>query len=116
MTKLSGMINFTRSAAMELAEYGIRVHMFTPTATQAIDPFIIDRNRNAPAFTGRSSKFVNQFQRLSPMGRLPTPEDHAPAFVFLASDESGMMTGTEMRVDGGVTAKYWSWIPGEEAQ
>jgi len=114
-TAKSGMINCTRSAAMELAEYGIRVNMFTPTATQPIDPFIIENRRNAPAFTGRSTKFANQFQRLSPMGRMPTPEDHAPAFVFLASDESSMMTGTEIRVDGGVTAKYWPWVPGEEA-
>lgn len=114
-TAKSGMINFTRSAAMELAEYGIRVNMFTPTATQPIDPAIIDRYRNMPAFAGRSTKFANQFLRMTPSGRLPTPEDHAPAFVFLASDESSMMTGTEIRVDGGVTAKYWPWIPGEQA-
>ena len=37
-TAKSGLINFTRSAAMELAPYGIRVNSFTPTATMPDDP------------------------------------------------------------------------------
>ena len=37
-TAKSGLVNLTRSAAMELAEHGIRVNGFTPTATQPSDP------------------------------------------------------------------------------
>jgi NAD(P)-dependent dehydrogenase (short-subunit alcohol dehydrogenase family) len=46
-----------------------------------------------------------------PMGELPTPTDYAHAVVFLASDDARMITGTEIKVDGGATAKYWPWIP-----
>jgi gluconate 5-dehydrogenase len=49
--------------------------------------------------------FVNQI----PLGRLPTPSDYVGAFVFLASDDSRMVTGTNITVDGGATAKYWPW-------
>lgn len=41
----------------------------------------------------------------TPLGRLATPEDIAPGAVFLASDESRYMTGSELVIDGGVTAQ-----------
>jgi NAD(P)-dependent dehydrogenase (short-subunit alcohol dehydrogenase family) len=46
-------------------------------------------------------------QRLSeiPLGRYGTPEDVAFAALFLASDESGWMTGAEIIIDGGITAQ-----------
>lgn len=40
-----------------------------------------------------------------PMGRLGTPDDIASAAVFLASDESGFITGIDLPVDGGVASK-----------
>jgi NAD(P)-dependent dehydrogenase (short-subunit alcohol dehydrogenase family) len=47
-----------------------------------------------------------------PLGRRPTPHDYAKAAVFLASDDSEMITGFDLRVDGGVVARYWRWNPG----
>jgi NAD(P)-dependent dehydrogenase (short-subunit alcohol dehydrogenase family) len=47
-----------------------------------------------------------------PMGRLPSPRHYARAAVFLASDDTEMMTGFDLRVDAGAIAKYWPWIPG----
>jgi len=41
-----------------------------------------------------------------PMRRVGQPEDIAPVYVFLASDESGYMNGAELAVDGGVTATH----------
>jgi len=41
---------------------------------------------------------------LHPWGRLATPEDIANAICFLASDDAGFVTGTELVVDGGLTA------------
>lgn len=109
-TGKSGLINFTRSAAMELAEHGIRVNGFTPTATQPEDPELARRMAEALGRPGTGTypmDFTGQF----PMGRLPTPSDYVPALVYLAADESLMVTGTNITVDGGATAKYWPWTP-----
>lgn len=108
-TAKSGMINFTRSAAMELAEYGIRVNGFTPTATAP------DRESAATPLTRDArahSKYYMDFVGQTPLGRLPVREDYVPAVVFLASDDSAMITGSNITVDGGATAKYWPWVPG----
>jgi NAD(P)-dependent dehydrogenase (short-subunit alcohol dehydrogenase family) len=108
-TAKSGLINFTRSAAMELAPYRIRVNGFTPTATQPEDPELILRREERVRTA--TSEYRMDFELLSPLGRLPTPSDYLPAMVLLASDESAMITGSNITVDGGATAKYWPWIP-----
>ncbi|MBS42466.1 MAG: oxidoreductase [Nocardioides sp.] len=107
-TGKSGLVNFTRSAAMELAEHGIRVNGLTPTATQPEDPDVIARMQ---AMSGAPSPWPMDFTGQFPMRRLPTPRDYVPAAVLLASDESAMITGTNITVDGGATAKYWPWTP-----
>lgn len=45
-----------------------------------------------------------QVTALLPLGRLGDPRDVADAFVYLASDEAGWVTGTTVPVDGGLTA------------
>ena len=107
-TAKSGMINFTRSAAMELAPHGIRVNGFTPTATMPDDPELAERFRRATAGAPAAGMdFAGQL----PMGRLPTPADYVGALVYLASDDSAMTTGTNITVDGGALAKYWPQRP-----
>ncbi len=112
-TAKSGLINFVRSTAMELAQYGIRVNGFTPTATQPDNPEVIELRRQQAAAQGggRVGGFMSEFARMVPMGELPTPTDYAHAVVFLASDDARLVTGTDIKVDGGATAKYWPWIP-----
>ena len=107
-TGKSGLVNFTRSVAMELAPHGIRVNGFTPTATQTVDATTraLQDERRAQA-----SDFTMDFRGLMPWGRLPTAADYVPTVVFLASDDSAMITGTNITVDGGATAKYWPWVP-----
>ncbi|MFJ9543767.1 SDR family NAD(P)-dependent oxidoreductase [Streptomyces sp. NPDC101225] len=112
-TGKSGLINFTRSAAMELARHGIRVNGFTPTATLPDDP---ERARALAELMAAPGEYQMDFQGLFPLGRLPTPGDYVPAVVFLASDESSMITGSNITVDGGATAKYWPWLPGNGAR
>ncbi|MDH6284157.1 SDR family NAD(P)-dependent oxidoreductase [Prescottella agglutinans] len=107
-TGKSGLVNFTRSTAMELAEYGIRVNGFTPTATAPTDPVAQSNTRQMLHGRGR---YEMDFTRQIPLSRLPTPADYVGAVVFLASDESAMITGTNITVDGGATAKYWPWTP-----
>ena len=115
-TAKSGIINFVRSVAMELAPHGIRVNGFTPTATQPDNPEVVAERQRAN-ITGRRNVqgFTHDFAGLMPMGQLPTPTDYASAVVFLASDDARMITGTEIKVDGGATAKYWPWVPGDPA-
>jgi NAD(P)-dependent dehydrogenase (short-subunit alcohol dehydrogenase family) len=108
-TGKSGLINFTKSVAMELAEYGIRVNGFTPTATRPSDPELAQQFDAATQQPG--GRYHTDFRAQFPLDRLPEPEDYVPAVVFMASDDSRMMTGTNITVDGGATAKYWPWTP-----
>jgi NAD(P)-dependent dehydrogenase (short-subunit alcohol dehydrogenase family) len=111
-TGKSGLVNFTRSAAMELAEHGIRVNGFSPTVTVPDDP---ETRRRIEELMNRPGKYAVDFAAQFPMGRLPTPADYVGTVVFLASEDSAMVTGTHVVVDGGATAKYWPWTPHPEA-
>ena len=108
-TSKSGLLNFTRAAAMDLARHGIRVNSLTPTATdtdEAAERAVAwGRPRPEPRARGLD------FPKMVPMGKLPSPRHYARAVVFLASDDAEMVTGTDLRVDAGAIAKYWPWIP-----
>jgi NAD(P)-dependent dehydrogenase (short-subunit alcohol dehydrogenase family) len=108
-TSKSGLLNFTRAAAMDLARHGIRVNSLTPTATdtgEAADRAVAwGRARPEPRARGLD------FPKMVPMGKLPSPRHYARAVVFLTSDDAEMVTGTDLRVDAGAIAKYWPWIP-----
>lgn len=108
-TSKSGLLNFTRAAAMDLARHGIRVNSLTPTATdtdEAADRAVAwGRPRPEPRPRGLD------FAKMVPMGKLPSPRHYAHAVAFLASDDAELITGTDLRVDAGAIAKYWPWIP-----
>ena len=109
-TSKSGLLNFTRAAAMDLARHGIRVNSLTPTATDVEEAAerAVAWGRPRPDRRGRRL----DFQKMVPGGRLPSPRHYAKAAAFLASDEAEMITGCDLRVDAGSIAKYWPWIPG----
>jgi NAD(P)-dependent dehydrogenase (short-subunit alcohol dehydrogenase family) len=111
-TAKCGLLNFTRSAAMELVSNGIRVNSLTPTAT---DPS--EQHERALRW-GRVSKApieaIAAFERFRtgvPMQKLPKPSDYGRAAAFLASDDAAMITGVDLRVDAGAVARYWAWNP-----
>ena len=108
-TSKGGLLNFTRAAAMDLAQHGIRVNSLTPTATDAEEAMerAVAWGRARPDRRGR----LLDFQKMVPTGRLPSPRHYAKAAVFLASDDAEMITGLDLRVDAGAIAKYWPWIP-----
>src|SRR5215475_7118509 len=108
-TSKSGLLNFTRAAAMDLVHHGIRVNSLTPTATDVEegDARAVAWGRLRPE-RGRRAL---DFGRMLPMDHLPSPRHYAQAAVFLASDDSAMITGIDLRVDGGAIAKYWPWVP-----
>ncbi len=108
-TTKSGLLNFTRAAAMDLVKHGIRVNSLTPTATDVAegDERAVAWGRPRPDRRGR----VLDFAKMLPMDKLPSPRHYARAVVFLASDDAEMITGADLRVDGGAIAKYWPWVP-----
>jgi NAD(P)-dependent dehydrogenase (short-subunit alcohol dehydrogenase family) len=109
-TTKSGLLNFTRAAAMDLVKHGIRVNSLTPTATDREEgderAVAWGRPRPEPRRGGLD------FAKMLPMGKMPSPRHYARACVFLASDDAEMITGTDLRVDAGAIAKYWPWVPG----
>jgi NAD(P)-dependent dehydrogenase (short-subunit alcohol dehydrogenase family) len=56
---------------------------------------------NALERTGKKDAMMAEFEKQVPLGRLGRPEDVARMALFLASDESSFMTGSEVFVDGG---------------
>ena len=115
-TGKSGMLNFTRSVAMELAEHGIRVNSLTPTATDASESLARAEQwgvppRRPPSASPRRRGFAGDSRFGTPMQVLPSPRHYARAAVFLASDDAEMITGEDLRVDAGAVARYWRWDP-----
>ena len=109
-TSKSGLLNFTRAAAMDLARHGIRVNSLTPTATDAQESIERATAWGRPPAERRGGAVLD-FKRMVPMGQLPSPRHYARAAVFLASDDAEMITGCDLRVDAGAVAKYWPWVP-----
>lgn len=101
-----GAVALTRSLALSCAKDGVRVNAVSPgiiegtriferTLARAKDPEAVRRHRIG----------------LHPAGRLGTPEDVAAAVLFLASDEASFVTGTDLLVDGGLTARLYAEGP-----
>ncbi|WP_290797569.1 SDR family NAD(P)-dependent oxidoreductase [Halomonas sp.] len=87
-----GVVNMTRSLAIEAAPQGVRVN--------AIGPGYID----TPLLEALDDDMLQGLINLHPLGRLGRSEEVANAFLFLASDEASFITGTTLMVDGGFTA------------
>ena len=91
-----GVLSMTREIAVEYARQGIRANSLCPgpMATPMLEELMSDPAR-------RQRRMVH-----IPMGRLGRAEEVAKAALFLASDESSFVTGTQLVVDGGITAAY----------
>lgn len=85
----------TRVAALELAGAGIRVNTVCPGATRT-------RMMDCPDMVGIDIDALSS--KMAPMGRMGESAEIANATLFLASDESSYMTGTDVTVDGGTLA------------
>ena len=87
-----GIIALTKSAARELANYGITVNVISPGY---VSTEMTEKIRTDP-------KLKEIYAGRILLGRFAEPEEVAPSFVFLASDESNYITGQLLCVDGGV--------------
>jgi NAD(P)-dependent dehydrogenase (short-subunit alcohol dehydrogenase family) len=111
-TAKCGLLNFTRSAAMELVGHNIRVVSLTPTATDPVESFERARRWGREARSPeRLTALMEPFRRGVPMQKLPKPSDYGLAAAFLVSDDAAMITGADLRVDAGAVARYWAWDP-----
>ena len=87
-----GVLGFTRAAALELAQYGIRVNAIAPGGIETPGTKV-----------GTTDEALKQFAQAIPLKRMGQPVDIANLVVFLASDDSSYITGQLVVVDGGFT-------------
>lgn len=88
-----GVVNLTRTLALEYAKDNIRVN--------AICPGYIE----TPLLSQLDEDMKKYLISLHPLGRLGKPEEIAKAVLFLASDDASFITGANLLVDGGYTAQ-----------
>ncbi|OAK51216.1 SDR family oxidoreductase [Rhodococcoides kyotonense] len=87
-TAKAGIIGFTKTAAKELAAFGVTVNAISPNAATRMTATIPEEKLTE--LTG-------------PIARLADPSEMADAICFLASEEAGYITGVVLPVDGGVS-------------
>jgi NAD(P)-dependent dehydrogenase (short-subunit alcohol dehydrogenase family) len=88
--------NFARSWALDLKGAGIRVNVLSPGATET--PGLL----NGLARSGQQDALLAGLIAQTPLGRMGLPDETAAVALFLASDDSSFMTGSEVFVDGGM--------------
>ncbi|MEE8519670.1 MAG: SDR family oxidoreductase [Dehalococcoidia bacterium] len=103
-----GLLNFTRAAAMDLAHLGIRVNTISPTYVE----HNMWRFGGVATLRTRHRFTPDDLLKGVPLGRFCRASDIGNAAIFLASEESSFMTGSDIPLDGGARARYWPWIPG----
>jgi NAD(P)-dependent dehydrogenase (short-subunit alcohol dehydrogenase family) len=93
----AGVIHLSRSIALDLAEYGIRVNCVAPGAIATLIPSPIDKS--------------DIRRKMQPLPHAGSPLDIANAYLYLASERSAHVTGIVLPVDAGLTTgPPASWI------
>lgn len=93
----AGVINLTRSAALECARDGIRVNCVCPGG--------IDTRVTQVLAGERAGEVRRAMAAVHPLGRMGEADEIANAILFLASDEASFITGAALVADGGLTAQ-----------
>lgn len=97
MTKFA-VVGMTKSMALDHAKTGVRINCICPGRVET--PFVTARLAEYPD----PEKARREMTTTQPVGRMGRPEEIAHAAVYLASDESAFITGTEFMIDGGWSA------------
>lgn len=121
LSSILGLVGMATTAAYSASKGGVRLLTKTVALEAAANKWDIRVNSVHPGFTwtpmvqesvkriagqtgGEAEATRAGISALHPLGRMGAPEEIANAILFLASDESSFMTGSEMVVDGGYTA------------
>jgi 2-keto-3-deoxy-L-fuconate dehydrogenase len=92
------VVGITKSMALDHADQGIRVNCICPGRIET--PFVSARLKEYPD----PEKAYREMAATQALGRMGKPEEIANAALYLASDESGFITGTAFLIDGGWSA------------
>ncbi len=105
----AGVINLTRSAAIENARHNIRVNCVCPGAIDTRAPMLMAGDR--------ADEHRRAHAAATPLGRMGRAEEMASAMLFLASDDASFVTGAALVADGGLIAHTGlpAFIPVEPA-
>ena len=88
------VIAFTKSLALELASFPVRVNCVAPG--DILTPLTLKQLKN-------SGETVSDLEKFYSLGRIGKPEEVAQAIYFLATEKSSFITGEILKVDGGLT-------------
>ena len=92
----AGVINLTRSAAIENARHGIRINCVCPGTIDTRAPLLLGGERADEVRRAQAA--------VTPLGRMGRSEEIAATILFLASDEASFVTGAALVADGGLMA------------
>ena len=90
----AGIVSLTRALTSEWSKHGIRINSISPSVVETV-------NNNELIY---NKKFVKKFLDKTPLKRYALPEDIAYASLYLSSDYSKMITGSNLVIDGGYTS------------
>jgi len=100
----AGVLGYTRALALDLAPFNVRVNSVSPGATDT--PMLQSDVAKQARDRGLSYEVVRkEFEEEGVMGRWAKPEEIANGILYLATEESSYMTGADLRLDGGWTAR-----------
>ena len=87
-----GIINFTRQIASYYGKYNIRINSISPGGL---------KGHIAGSRKKQSKKFLKNYTNKVPLKRMCSPDDVASAILFMSSDASSYITGSNLIIDGG---------------
>ncbi|MEQ7008874.1 glucose 1-dehydrogenase [Actinopolymorpha sp. B17G11] len=97
----AGLVSLTQNLAMRYARRGVRFNLVAPGTV---------RTRIWERRLAKDPSVLERMTSLYPLGRIGEPEDIAAAIAFLASADAAWVTGTVLRVDGGVLAGHTGFL------
>lgn len=100
-TTKGAVISITQSVAMDYIDKGVRCNCICPGTVES--PFVEAYLQKY--HQGEIEETRKQLHARQPLGRMGRPDEIAPLALYLASDEAGYVTGSQMVIDGGLTAR-----------